>query len=41
MNAAMTNTRPPARRQPSYRPMARPIGVVINRSGLPILTPEE
>ena len=40
MNVAITNTSPPARRQPSYNPIASPIGVVINNNGLPIFTHE-
>ena len=38
MNVAITNTSPPASFQPSYNPIASPIGVVINNSGLPIFT---
>ena len=38
MNVAITNTSPPASFHPSYNPIANPIGVVINNSGLPILT---
>jgi len=38
INVAITNTSPPASFQPSYNPIASPIGVVINNSGLPIFT---
>ena len=39
ISADMMKTRPPASRQPSYRPTAIPIGVVTNNRGLAIRMP--